>query len=54
MDAKKLNDKLKEIIKKSDVCQHCIFCHGGEICFFAYGCLSNGTYSNFQDEREDK
>lgn len=41
------NDLLKEIMKNSHYCEHCLFNHDG-FCFLAYNCITN-DYFNFND-----
>ena len=46
---KELNKVLYEIVQESELCAHCIYKHENGICFFAYACLHNGEFSNFQN-----
>lgn len=48
MSEKELNKVLYEIVQESKLCAHCIYKHENGICFFAYACLNNGEFSNFQ------
>ena len=48
MTDKELDKLLREIVQESEFCAQCIFKHENSICFFAYACLNNGEFSNFQ------
>ena len=49
MTEKELDKMLREIVQKSELCAQCIYKHENDICFFAYACLHNGEFSNFQN-----
>ena len=48
MTDKELDKLLREIVQESELCAQCIYKHENGICFFAYACLNNGKFSNFQ------
>jgi len=48
MTDKELDSLLREIVQESELCAQCIYKHENGICFFAYACLNNGEFSNFQ------
>ena len=48
MTEKELDKALREKVQKSKLCAQCIYKHENGICFFAYACLHNGEFSNFQ------
>ena len=48
MTEKELDKILREKVQESELCAQCIYKHENGICFFAYACLHNGEFSNFQ------
>jgi len=48
MTEKELDKVLRKIVQESELCAQCIYKHENGICFFAYACLHNGEFSNFQ------
>lgn len=49
---KELNEYLIEVVKNSNICEHCIFNHNG-ICFFSYECIKN-NYDSYKENTENE
>lgn len=53
MTEKELNEILYEKVQESGLCAQCICKHENGICFFAYACLHNDEFSNFQSVKTE-